>query len=54
MNVLNSKEKWLDKQQPLACAAAREDQGILVSFCSDTPEVQCFFVPGICFTWWLQ
>lgn len=30
----------LDKHQPLACAAVRGDQGTLVSFCSDNPEVQ--------------
>lgn len=30
----------IDKHQPLACAAVRDDQGTLVSFCSDTPEVQ--------------
>lgn len=41
MNVLNSKEKEdLDKHQPLACAAVRGDQVALVSFCSDTAEVQ--------------
>lgn len=40
VSVLNLNEKNdLDKQQPLACSAVRGDQGTIVSFCYDIPEV---------------